>query len=183
MIRKTAIALVLGMAGLGVAVTAAHAQYGDRRYDGGGRGWLPRGSWEQSCTNGRMDGPVLRARCDDSRGVWRYSQIDVRQCRGRYVSNNFGRLVCGESDPSNYNNGWNGNGGWGGGGGWGGNNWENGRLPGGSWGASCRDARMSGSVLYARCENDDGRWFSTQLDMRQCRSNRARNNYGNLGCD
>ncbi len=178
MIRKTAIALILATAGLGAAVTAAHAQNDGRGYGGGG--WMPRGSWQQSCSNGRMDGPVLRARCDDGKGRWRYTQIDVRQCRGRYVSNNFGRLVCGESDPSNYNNGWNG-GGWNWNGG--GNNWSNGRMPGGSWGASCRDGRMNGPVLYARCDGGNGRWFSTQLDMRQCYSNRARNDYGNLVCD
>ena len=95
-------------------------------------------------------------------------------------SNGNGQLVCGEADPDNYNNGWNG-GGWGGNGG--GNNWGGGRLPGGSWGASCRDARMSGPVLYARCDNGDGRWYPTQLDMRQCYTNRARNNYGNLLCE
>ena len=183
MIRKTAIALILGAAGLGAAVTAAHAQYNDRGYNDGRRGWLPRGSWQQSCTNGRMDGPVLRARCRDGGGNYRYTQLDVRQCRGRYVSNGNGRLFCGEVDPDNYNNGWNG-GGWGGGNNWGGNNnWGGGRMPGGSWRASCNEGRMNGSVLYARCDNGSGRWHATQLDMRQCYSNRARNSYGNLVCE
>jgi hypothetical protein len=143
---------------------------------------MPHGTWQQSCTNARMDGPVLRARCQDGGGRWRYTQLDVRQCRGRYVSNGNGQLVCGEADPDNYNNGWNGSGWSGNRGGWG-NNWGNGGLPGGSWGASCRDARMNGSVLYARCDDGNGRWYPTQIDMRQCYSNRARNNYGNLLCE
>lgn len=181
MIRKTAKTLILGAIGLGAVATAAYAQYDDRGYEGRrGGDWMPHGTWQQSCSNGRMDGPILRARCRDSGGYWRYSQLDVRQCRGRYVSNGNGQLVCGEADPSNYNNGWNG-GGWNWNGG--GNNWGNGRMPGGSWGASCRDARMNGPVLYARCDDGNGRWYPTQLDMRQCWSNRARNNYGNLLCE
>jgi hypothetical protein len=56
------------------------------------RNELPRGSWQQSCRDARVDGNTLRAVCDNGRGQWRATSMDVRRCRD--VVNDRGRLSC-----------------------------------------------------------------------------------------
>jgi hypothetical protein len=73
----------------------------------GGPGWLPQGSYQQSCRSATVRGSgrnaTLTASCRDGRGRWNYSSIRLQQCRDD-VRNDNGRLACG----------------WGGGGGGGG---------------------------------------------------------------
>jgi hypothetical protein len=169
MFRKTAIALVLGAAAIG-AGTAASGQYRDdydRDYRSGWGGNLPPGNWDRTCTNARMNGPVLRARCDNGSGRWIYTELDVRRCGSGGVRNTWGQLTCS-------GNSWGGNGrgyGWGGG------------LPRGNWDQTCRNARMNGPVLSALCDDGNGRWRGTSIDVRQCGGDRIRNSWGRLSCD
>ncbi len=169
MIRKAAIALALGAAAVGGAATA-WAQFYDN-YDRSYRwnGQFPRGSWERTCNNARMDGPILRARCDDGHGRWTYTSIDVRGCPGERLRNTWGRLTCAAF------------GGYGGGGRYG-DGWSGG-MARGSWARTCRDADMRGSVLTAVCEDSNGRWRPTSIDVRQCYDGRVRNSYGRLTCE
>jgi hypothetical protein len=174
MIRKAALAIVLGAAAVGGAATAWAQFYEnyDRSYRWNGQ--FPRGSWERTCQNARMSGPILRARCDDGHGRWLYTSIDVRGCPGERIRNTWGRLTC----AAYGDNGYRGDGYRGGyGGGW------SGGMPGGSWQRTCRDARMSGPILTAACEDRDYRYRPTSIDVRQCDGRRLENRDGRLECD
>ena len=67
----------------------------------GGQGWLPQGSYQQSCRSASVRGTgrnaTLTASCQDARGRWNYSSIRIQDCRDD-ISNNNGRLVCGWSN-------------------------------------------------------------------------------------
>src|SRR5215472_9963538 len=54
-------------------------------------------------------------------------------------------------------------------------------LPYGSYQQTCRDMRMDGDMLYARCQRVDGGWNNTQINYRSC-SGQIINNDGNLQC-
>ena len=62
---------------------------------GGGGGWgqIPAGSYQQSCRDVRANGNTLTATCQDSRGRWRSSSLNYRDCRGD-VANDNGQLTC-----------------------------------------------------------------------------------------
>ena len=54
----------------------------------------PRGSYESTCTDARMDGYTLKATCQRRDGSWRWTSLeDAYDCDGR-ISNDNGRLVC-----------------------------------------------------------------------------------------
>lgn len=153
----------IALAAAALALAGAQgAQAQDQRWGGGaGNGWPPAGSYQQSCRDGRVNGDTLTASCQDNRGRWNYSSINVRSCNGD-IRNDDGRLACS----------W---GGGGGGPGWGG------ALPGGSYQSSCRDARVNGDTLSASCQDNRGRWNYSSLRYRECR-NEIRNDNGRLVC-
>lgn len=72
--------------------------YNNGGYGGyGGYGYgLPQGSYQQSCTNDRMNGSILSASCTSTNGAQVYSSIDVRRCqsRGTDIANRNGYLSC-----------------------------------------------------------------------------------------
>ncbi|HTW84336.1 MAG TPA: CVNH domain-containing protein [Candidatus Sulfotelmatobacter sp.] len=62
---------------------------------GGAVGYVPPGSYQQSCQNAHMENGLLVAMCNRAGGGLRRSQIDPRRCRGANIVNSNGRLVCG----------------------------------------------------------------------------------------
>ena len=56
----------------------------------------PRGSFDQSCRDIRVDGRWLHARCRTVDGDWVRSSIEFANCRRNAVANHDGRLVCGQ---------------------------------------------------------------------------------------
>lgn len=54
---------------------------------------IPRGSYLRTCNDVERRGPYLYGVCQDMRGRWRETQLDLRGCNGP-VANNNGRLVC-----------------------------------------------------------------------------------------
>jgi len=162
MIKK--VAMALGAVALG-ASSAAWAQYYenyDRSYSWNGQ--MPRGSWERTCRNATMRGPVLYARCDNGHGRWLSTTIDVRGCPGERIRNTWGHLTCagvGQTYGDRYGYG----------------------RPGGSWNETCRAGRMSGSILTASCDDGHGRWRPSAIDVRSCYSHRVKNSWGRLTCD
>jgi major membrane immunogen (membrane-anchored lipoprotein) len=54
-------------------------------------------------------------------------------------------------------------------------------LPYGTYQQTCRDVRMSGDRLQARCQKKDGGWRDTSMDYRSCRGSII-NDDGNLRC-
>ena len=89
------------LAGLGLAATAlapASAQS------------IPSGSYQQSCTNIRVRGDQLTARCTNAQGTAVRSTIAVNSCRNGDIVNSNGQLACNRNGYGNgYGNG-NGNG-------------------------------------------------------------------------
>lgn len=62
--------------------------YRRQNYDG------PSGSYENTCTNIRMDGYTLKASCQRNNGSWRWTELDnAYDCDG-HIANFNGRLVC-----------------------------------------------------------------------------------------
>lgn len=116
---------------------------------------LPKGSYRDTCRKIEVDGDTLTAECKDSFRRWRYTELDdFAGCRGD-IFNDRGILRCRRDDEV--------------------------RLPGGSWRASCRNARLYGYVLYAECRDFFRNWRATSLDLRRCSGN-VSNVRGRLVC-
>jgi hypothetical protein len=58
--------------------------------------FVPRGTYEKSCRNVQVDGPYLTAICARVDGSWRWTRIFAPRCDGLEISNQNGRLTCGE---------------------------------------------------------------------------------------
>ncbi len=134
-------------------------------------GYPPTGSYQQSCSNVRMNGDTLTASCP-GRGRNTTSSIDARGCRGGDIANMDGQLTC-NSYGYNPNNGYY-NGGYY-------NGSYNGGLPPGSYLQSCQNARMNGSTLSATCPGN-GTQLNTQLNVAACRGADIANINGRLTC-
>jgi hypothetical protein len=132
----------------------------DTSYNGGGNnnGWMPGGSWQQTCRNSSVQGNMLYASCQRMNGGWRDSSINYRQCSNGAVANDNGNLVC----ESNSNNG---------------------QMPGGSWQQTCRNSNVQGNMLYASCQRMNGGWRDSSINYRQCRNFAVANDNGNLVCE
>jgi len=124
---------------------------------------IPQGSYQQTCNNVAVNGNVLTANCQDSRGNWINAQLpDMQRC-GSDITNDNGVLHCASSS--------NGPGGY-----------QAGNGPGGSYAQSCRDIHVGGDDLHARCQTRDGSWHETKLDdYNKCHGDILNDN-GNLKC-
>lgn len=160
--------------------------------------YAPSGSYQQSCTNIRVRGNELTARCTASNGTRVRSMIALNSCRGGDIANSNGQLVC--NGGSSYGNGrWRhrhrdngyGNGGYNNGNGYGygrgnnGNNgygYGNGYAPSGSYQQSCRNIQMSGGTLTASCPTGNGSYTTTSINPRSCRGADIANRNGQLVC-
>jgi hypothetical protein len=102
----------------------------------------PPGTYRASCANIQMRNWTLYANCQDTEGRWRSAVLPyVGDCVGD-VSNINGQLRCSRR-----------------------NDWrERDSLPRGSYAESCREIRMRGDLLTARCQSMSGRWMRTSLD-------------------
>ena len=107
----------------------------------------PPGSYRATCRNIRQYGDSLTARCRDGEGHWRDTQIDnIGQCVGE-ITNVNGQLRCNREARAVIQ----------------------GRAPQGSYAGTCRDIRVDGNRLYARCQDGNGNWVETYLnDWDQC---------------
>jgi hypothetical protein len=112
----------------------------------------PSGSYQQSCNNIYMTGPILNANCLRRNGQVSQTTLNVLNCKGGDISNQDGQLTCG-----------------------------GGQVPSGSYQLSCNNAYMLGSVLIAQCRDMSGRMVSTQLNIQGCRQDIANIN-GSLTC-
>ena len=200
-------AALIAIAALGVAQTAS-AQFDRDRGRGGATFYVKDGYGGRSVS---IDRPVRSFREFDMNdkissvaiqgGRWQVCEDDDFRGRCEVIDRSISRMDrlgmddrissarpidggFGGGRPGGGGNG----GGWGGGtgngGGWGGSRpgGPSSPLPAGSWAASCRGGAMSGGVLRAQCNGPSG-WHDTRIDIRQCRSGRAGNNYGNLVCE
>ena len=165
---------------------------------------VPNGSYQQSCTNIRVRGDQLVARCNLPQGGTVRSSISVSSCSRGDIANVNGQLTCngngngygrGHRDGGDRNNG-NGNGyghngnGNGNGNGYGhngngngnGNGYGNGYAPGGSYQGSCTNVQMNGSTLTASCTAPNGNRITSSINASQCRGADIANINGRLAC-
>jgi len=63
-------------------------------WGGGHGGELPRGTWQRTCRNVDMRGPIVTAQCQGVGGRWYDTRFDTRSCRSDRLANRDGRLRC-----------------------------------------------------------------------------------------
>jgi hypothetical protein len=131
----------------------------DRDHDRDGdhdRGYVPRGSYSQTCREIQAQGNYLRAVCQTMRGDWVATSLNgVNQCVGEIV-NDDGRLECTR---------------------------RGGRVvPAGSYSQTCRNVYVRGDNLRAMCQSRGGQWVWSELhDWDDCRAGII-NDDGRLRC-
>jgi hypothetical protein len=182
----------LSLLGISSAVALAAMTFGTASAQS-----IPSGSYQQSCTNVRVRGDVLTARCNAPQGGTVRSTIALDSCRRGDIANMNGQLTCNRngSGRNGYgygNNGYgnNGNNGYGNNGNNGyGNNGNNGygnngygRVPGGSYQQSCTNVSMNGGILTATCPSGNGSRITTSINPRSCGGVDITNRNGRLQC-
>lgn len=128
----------------------------------------PPGDYARTCRDIRMRFNSLYARCQTRDGYWVETQLDgFSRCHGP-IANVDGQLRCGDPDwdrdrDRDRDRAW-------------------GYGPPGSYRETCRDIRIEGDRLFARCEASDGQWFNASLDdCNRCVGGIV-NDEGHLGC-
>jgi hypothetical protein len=185
------LSLVAGLGLAGTALAPALAQS------------IPSGSYQQSCTNIRVRGDQLVARCTNAQGTYVRSSIALNSCRNGDIVNSNGQLACNRNAYNNgngygygrhrhrhrhhdrddnnggYNNGGYNNGGYNNGG------YNNGRYGGGvpgSYQNSCTNVQWNGGVLTATCTAPNGTNITSSINPAQCRGGDIANVNGRLAC-
>ncbi len=124
---------------------------------------IPQGTYQQTCNNVSVNGDTLIANCQDANGTWRTTQLPGFQRCTSEISNDNGNLRCANAGYGPAQN-WRGNG------------------PAGSYVQSCRDVKVGGDDLHARCQTNDGSWRDAKLDdYRKCKGDIVNDN-GKLRC-
>jgi hypothetical protein len=167
------------VAGLGLAATALAPVSAQS---------IPSGSYQQSCTNVRVRGDQLTARCTNGQGTYVRSSIAVNSCRNGDIVNSNGQLAC---NRNAYNNG-NGRGyGYGrhrhdNNGGYNNGGYNNGRYGrggvAGSYQSSCTNVQSNGGTLTATCTAPNGANITSSINPAQCRGGDIANVNGRLAC-
>src|ERR1700682_3988813 len=142
--KRTALSITAHFALPAMAIGTASAQN------------VPSGSYQQSCTNIRVRGDQLTARCNAPQGGTVRSSIALGSCRGGDIANSNGQLTCNTTGNGRRRRHDNGNGNGNGYGYGNGNGYGNGAAPGGSYQQSCTGVQMRGSMLTATCPSGNG---------------------------
>lgn len=123
---------------------------------------IPPGSYQQTCKNVDFHGDTLAANCQDSSGHWHDASLhDVARCQSDII-NDDGSLRCsrGVGAPTGTVAG----------------------VPGGAYSQTCRDVRLDGNDLVARCQSASGDWHDAKLDdFNKCHGDIVNDN-GKLRC-
>jgi hypothetical protein len=129
------------------------------------------GSYQQSCTNSRVSGDTLTARCNLPGGGTARSSISISSCRGGDIANSNGQLVC---NRNRYGNNGYGNG----------NRYGRyGTAPAGSYQSSCTNVQMRGSMLSATCTPPNGNSITSTINASSCNGADIANINGRLQCN
>lgn len=118
---------------------------------------IPGGSYKDTCRQISVIGGNLIAQCQRSDGNWQSSKLLYSDCQGDIWNDN-GTLKCKHSSIN-----------------------PSGRAPAGSYRGSCKDIRVDGNQLKAKCEKRNGAWNNTSLNYKKC-SGDIWNENGELGC-
>ena len=121
-----------------------------------GNNWLPPGNYKESCSDIRVEGDILQARCQRRDGSWRFTSINYEDCYSD-ITNQNGRLTCGQRHHHSM-------------------------LPRGSYKQSCRDLSVNGDILSAECQKRDGDWRWASINFDDCYGDIVNHN-GRLVCE
>ncbi len=120
------------------------------------QGYAPPGSYKETCRGIQVRGGILIAQCQKADGSWRNSTLLFHDCEGD-IRNDNGELKCKQKvKPSK-------------------------PVPGGSYKQTCKDARVEGDFLRAKCQKKNGDWNNTKLKYKKC-SGDIWNDNGELTC-
>ena len=117
---------------------------------------VPKGSYLESCRNAAIEGDRLNAECQSDAGKWKTTWLDGYRYCGGDIANEDGLLVCrgvrlteeeaaGSAGSA-----------------------ARGELPPGPWRETCRDGVLDGEILRASCQDRNGAWRATFLDLGAC---------------
>jgi hypothetical protein len=142
---------------------------GNNRYRGNHFRNLPSGSWSMSCVGARLKNNVLRANCQTGHG-YNHTSYNMNQCQSGALLNSGGNLQCDNTYQS------------------GGNRYRkpinySAQLPNGSWSACCRNGSMNGGVLTASCQEYNGNYHTSNINVSQCSQSVVANSNGQLICE
>ena len=117
---------------------------------------VPQGSYLESCRNAAVAGDRLNAECQSDAGKWKKTWLDGYRYCGGDIANEDGLLVChGARLTEEEAAGSAGSA-------------ARGELPPGPWRETCRDGVLDGAILRASCQDRNGTWRSTFLDLGAC---------------
>ena len=133
---------------------------------------VPNGSYQQTCTNIRVRGDVLSARCNGQSGNTR-STISLASCGRGDIANVNGQLTCNGRRNRGQGN-FNGNG----------NGYGNrgGYAVAGSYQSSCSNVSNRGGMLTATCSAGNGNTLTSSIDPTRCSGRDIANINGRLRC-
>jgi hypothetical protein len=126
--------------------------------------YLPGGSYQGSCRNITMRGPILSAACTGPQGHYHYSSLNISHCPSGTARNINGFLACGvyapppPPPPMHHH------------------------LPHGSYRMSCTNMFMRGDQLTAVCPSANGTRIQSSIFVRPCRGGDIQNRNGYLAC-
>jgi len=115
---------------------------------------IPEGSYKKTCKNMHVIGEFLTANCENEKGQWVNTKINIDYCEGD-IRNENGTLKC-KRKPAP-------------------------KPPAGSYTNSCRDIKVQGKQLKASCENRNGKWKNTSINYKKCDRD-IWNDNGELSC-
>jgi len=115
----------------------------------------PPGSYKKSCKDIQIIATKLWAVCEKADGSYEKSTLSYQHCEGD-ISNNNGRLSCKQKAGK--------------------------QPPNGSYKNSCKNIRVDGNQLKAKCEKKNGNWNNTSIKYNNCKGDISNNN-GELSCN
>ncbi len=121
---------------------------------------LPKGSYQDSCVAAQVIGSNLVAKCTRADGTRNTTKINYTKCEGD-IRNNNGELNCVQkrsSHPKPKN-----------------------VIPAGTYKNSCKNIKLDGNKLKAKCRKENGVWNNTKINYKQCASD-IYNENGELRC-
>ncbi len=115
---------------------------------------IPEGSYKKTCKDLHVAGDFLIANCENEKGQWTSTKINIEFCEGD-IRNENGALKCKQKPAP--------------------------KPPAGSYKNSCRDIKVQGKKLKASCENRNGKWKQTSINYKNCNRD-IWNDNGELSC-
>lgn len=115
---------------------------------------IPDGSYKKTCKDMRVVSDFLIASCENEKGQWVNTKINMEYCEGD-IRNENGALKCKQKPAP--------------------------KPPSGSYRNSCKDIKVQGNKLRASCEKRNGKWKQSSINYKNCNRD-IWNDNGELSC-